>query len=113
MKRFYSVALIVLFVSLAASMYSVEGRSLLTMTPSGKAVRDFQVGKNLKKAPVRREKDSFRKVPTNSPNPTPASSSRHLSSSSEMAYSASSSSLDPINTKVLTYDGMSMLSVEK
>ncbi|CAL9215324.1 unnamed protein product [Arabidopsis halleri] len=102
MKRYCSVALVLLLVAFFSNKYSVvEGRSLLTMTQSGQ-VRDLQMGKDLEKAPIRGEKDSFRRVPT------PASSWRHLSSSPDMSASDSSSSLpvtlDSINTKVLKYE---------
>ncbi|KAG7597350.1 hypothetical protein ISN44_As06g017270 [Arabidopsis suecica] len=85
MKRYCSVALVLLLVAFFSNKYSVvEGRSLLTMTQSGQ-VRDLQMGKDLEKAPVRGEKDSFRRVPT------PASSSLPIT-------------LDSINPKVLKYE---------
>ncbi|XP_019091884.1 PREDICTED: uncharacterized protein LOC104740420 [Camelina sativa] len=69
MKRYGLVALVLLLVALFSSKYSVEGRSLLTMTPSGQAVRDLQISKEMKKGPLRGEKDSFRKIPRSGSNP--------------------------------------------
>ncbi|ANM57987.1 unnamed protein product [Arabidopsis thaliana] len=134
MKRYCSVALVLLLVAFFSSKYSVEGRSLLTMTHSSQAARDLHVSKEMKKEPLKGEKDSLRRIPRGGsnpiqidkdqekasvrgekdsfrrvPTPTPASSSRHLSaSSSDISASDSSSSLpvtlDSINTKVLKYE---------
>ncbi|XP_019095098.1 PREDICTED: uncharacterized protein LOC104756060 [Camelina sativa] len=69
MKRCCLVALVLLLVAIFSSKYRVEGRSLLTMTPSGQAVRDFQIRKEMKKGPLRGEKESFRKIPRSGSNP--------------------------------------------
>ncbi|KAG7591989.1 hypothetical protein ISN45_Aa01g009600 [Arabidopsis thaliana x Arabidopsis arenosa] len=94
MKRYCSAALVLLLVAFFSSKHSVEGRSLLTQ--SGQAVRDyFHISKEMKKEPLRGEKDSFRKIPSTGSNPIP--------NSSDMSASQSSSSLtvtlDSINTK--------------
>ncbi|CAA0214128.1 unnamed protein product [Arabidopsis thaliana] len=95
MKKYCSVALVLLLVAFFSSKHSVEGRSLLTQ--SGQAVRDLHISKEMKKEPLRGEKDSFRKIPSTGSNPIP--------NSSDMSASQFSSSLpvtlDAINTKVL------------
>ncbi|KAG7591987.1 hypothetical protein ISN45_Aa01g009580 [Arabidopsis thaliana x Arabidopsis arenosa] len=69
MKRYCSVALVLLLVAFFSSKYSVEGRSLLTMTHSSQAQRDLHVSKEMKKEPLKGEKDSFRRIPRSGSNP--------------------------------------------
>ncbi|KAL1224127.1 hypothetical protein V5N11_031268 [Cardamine amara subsp. amara] len=69
MKRYCSVALLLLLVAFFSSKHSVEGRSLSTMTHSGQAVKDLQISKEMKKGPLGGEKDSFRKIPWTGSNP--------------------------------------------
>jgi Na+/H+ antiporter NhaD/arsenite permease-like protein len=69
MKRCCSVALVLLLVAFFSSKYSVEGRSLLTMTHSSQAVRDLPVSKEMKKEPLKGENDSFRRIPRSGSNP--------------------------------------------
>lgn len=63
------MALVLLLVAIFSSKYSVDGRSLLTMTHSGQAVRDLQISKEMKKEPLSGEKDSFRRIPRSGSNP--------------------------------------------
>ncbi|KAF3605890.1 hypothetical protein DY000_02045635 [Brassica cretica] len=50
MKRYLSVALVLLLIAFFSSKYSVEGRSLSRMTNSSQAMRDFQTRKDMKEA---------------------------------------------------------------
>lgn len=70
MKRYCSVALILLLVAFFSSKYSVEGRSLLRMTHSSQAVRDLEISKEAKEEkPLKGEKDSFRRIPRSGASP--------------------------------------------
>ncbi|CAH2037197.1 unnamed protein product [Thlaspi arvense] len=70
MRRYCSVALVLLLVAFFSSKYSVEGRSLLRITHSRQAVRDLQISKDMKEGkPLRGEKDSFRHIPRSGSNP--------------------------------------------
>ncbi|KAG2305383.1 hypothetical protein Bca52824_034034 [Brassica carinata] len=62
MKRYLSVALVLLLIAFFSSKYSVEGRSLSRLTNSSQAMRDFQTRKDMKEAkPLVGENDSLRK----------------------------------------------------
>ncbi|CAF1926362.1 unnamed protein product [Brassica oleracea var. botrytis] len=71
MKRYLSVALVLLLIAFFSSKYSVEGRSLSRMTNSSQAMRDFQTRKDMKEAkPLVGENDSLRRrVPRSGSNP--------------------------------------------
>ncbi|KAG2268565.1 hypothetical protein Bca52824_063120 [Brassica carinata] len=71
MKRYLSVALVLLLIAFFSSKYSVEGRSLSRLTNSSQAMRDFQTRKDMKEAkPLVGENDSLRKrVPRSGSNP--------------------------------------------
>lgn len=73
MKRFQTsasilAALILLLLALFTSKNDVEGRPMTS--PSGKAVRDLQINKEMKEKFLRGEKDSYRVIPRTGSSPS-------------------------------------------